>query len=362
MSSRVGVGIIGCGNISPAYLQSALAFPILSIQALADTDTAAARARGEQFSVPVASVEELLADPAIEIVLNLTTPQSHVEVGLRALAAGKHVYSEKPLGVDTAQARQLLESAEARERRVGCGPASFLAAIHQTCRRMIDRGAIGAPIGGTAFFMCPGHEHWHPSPAFYYLRGGGPMLDMGPYYITVLVNLLGPIARVAAMAIQPHATRTIGSSPLRGTVIAVEVPTHVAGTLHFHCGAIVSLTMSFDVPRHRHTPLEIYGTEGSLLVPDPDLFDGEIQHATSSGEWIVVHSEPEADDQSSRAIGLADMAQAIRARRPHLASGVLAFHVLEVIEAFHRSSDSGRFIEIESRPRQPAALPVNAQH
>jgi len=362
MSRRVGVGIIGCGNISPAYLQSAVAFPILKIRALADTDPVAARARGEQFSVPVASVEDLLADPAIEIVLNLTTPQAHVEVGLKAVMAGKHVYSEKPLGIDTVEARQLLECAEARKRRVGCAPASFLADVHQTCRRMIDQGAIGAPIGGTAFFMCPGHERWHPSPAFYYLRGGGPMLDMGPYYITVLVNLLGPVARVAAMAIQPHATRTIGNSPLRGTVIAVEVPTHVAGTLHFHCGAVVTLTMSFDVPKHRHTPLEIYGTEGSLLVPDPDLFDGEIQHATLGGEWIAVPNEHGADEQSSRAIGLADMAQAIRARRPHLASGALAFHVLEVIEAFIRSSDSGHFIGIESRPMRPEALPVNGQH
>jgi predicted dehydrogenase len=359
MSGRVGVGIIGCGNISPAYLQSAQAFPILSVEALADADPALARARAEQFGVPVASVEELLADPSIEIVLNLTTPQSHVDVGLRALAAGKHVYSEKPLGVDIAEARKLLASAEARERRVGCAPASFLAGIHQTCRRMIDEGAIGAPIGGTAFFMCAGHERWHPSPAFYYLRGGGPMLDMGPYYITVLINLLGPIARVAAMAIQPHATRTIGSAALRGTVIAVEVPTHVAGTLLFHCGAIVSLTMSFDVPKHRHTPLEIYGTEGSLLVPDPDLFHGEIQHASAGGEWGAVASERGPDDQNSRAIGLAEMAQAIRARRAHRASGALAFHVLEVIEAFQRSSDSGRFIEIASRPMRPAALPVN---
>ncbi len=226
---RVGIGIIGCGNISEAYLKAAAHFPILDIRGLADIRPEAAQARANQFGLEARSIDDLLADPSVEIVVNLTIPAAHVEVGLRAIAAGKHVHSEKPLGTTSVQARTLLEEARRRGLRVGCAPDTFLGGSHQTCRKLVDEGAIGRPVAGSAFFMCPGHERWHPSPAFYYAEGGGPMLDMGPYYITALVNLIGPVARVMGTATRARAERIITSEPLKGTPIKVDVATHVAG-------------------------------------------------------------------------------------------------------------------------------------
>jgi len=354
----LGVGIIGCGNISPAYLKAARRFPILEIVALADVNPAAAEARSREFGVPARSIEVVLADPAIEIVLNLTVPTAHVAVSLQAVAAGKHVHSEKPLGITIAEAGKLIAAAEAKGVRVGCAPDTFLGGPHQTARKLIDQGAIGRPIGGTAFFMCPGHERWHPNPGFYYLRGGGPMLDMGPYYITDLVNLLGPVARVAGMATRLRGERVIASEPLKGTRIPVEIATHVTGTLEFVDGAVITVAMSFDVPRHKHAPLEIYGEKASLLVPDPNYFWGSLELAAAGEAWRVVPTEHAYADFNYRIIGVADMAHAIRSNRPHRASGALAYHVLEVMEAFQHSSDSGAFVTIDSRPERPAMLPV----
>ncbi len=354
---RVGIGIIGCGTISPAYLKAARRFANLDLRALADLDPAAAAARGAEFGIPAVSIDALLADPSIEIVVNLTVPKAHVEVGHACLRAGKHVHSEKPLGIASTEARGLLAAAAERGLRVGCAPDTFLGGAHQTCRALVDEGAIGRPVGGSAFFLCPGHERWHPNPGFYYLEGGGPMLDMGPYYITDLVNLLGPVAEVSGMASRPRAERTVGTGPLQGRSIPVEVPTHVAGTLRFAAGAVVSLAMSFDVPKHRHGPIEIYGTEASLIVPDPNSFGGRIEMAPTGGDWREVETRHPFADDNYRSIGVADMAQAIRSGQPHRASGDLAFHVLEVMEAFGRSSDEGRTIAVASRPERPAPLP-----
>ena len=301
----------------------------------------------------------LLADPAIDIVVNLTIPKVHVEVGLAVVRAGKHVHSEKPLGITTAEARRLLEAARERGVRVGCAPDTFLGGAHQTCRALVDEGAIGRPVGGTAFFLCPGHERWHPNPDFYYLEGGGPMLDMGPYYITDLVNLLGPVARVAGMTSRLRDERIITSEPREGVRIPVETATHVAGTLQFRSGAIVSIAMSFDVAKHKHKPIELYGTEASLLVPDPNFFGGEIARAVPGEGWEEIETRHPYADGNYRSIGVADMAHAIRAGRPHRASGDLAFHVLEVMEAFGRSSQAGAFIDITSRPERPAPLPAD---
>ena len=355
---RVGIGVIGCGNISPAYLKAAKTFPILDIRALADANPEAAAKRGAEFGIPSVSVEALLADPAIDIVVNLTVPRVHVEVGLAAVRAGKHVHSEKPLGITTIDARRLIDAATERGVRVGCAPDTFLGGAHQTCRALVDEGAIGQPVGGTAFFLCPGHERWHPNPDFYYLEGGGPMLDMGPYYITDLVNLLGPVARVAGMTSRLRDTRTITSEPREGERIPVETATHVAGTLQFWSGAVVSIAMSFDVAKHKHRPIELYGTEASLLVPDPNFFGGEIERAVPGEDWEAVETRHPYADGNYRSIGVADMAHAIRAGRPHRASGALAFHVLEVMEAFGRSSEAGAFIDIASRPERPAPLPA----
>lgn len=357
MTTPVRVGVIGCGNISAAYLKAAQTFPILEIVALADARPEAAEARAAEFKLRAASVEALLADPAVEVVLNLTVPIAHVEVGLQAIAAGKHVYSEKPLGVTLAEGRRLADAAAAKGLRLGCAPDTFLGGAHQAARAMVDGGAIGRPVGGTAFFMCPGHERWHPNPGFYYLEGGGPMLDMGPYYVTDLVNLLGPVESVIAVATRPQAEREIFSEPLKGTRIPVKVATHMTGVLRFVDGAAVTIALSFDVARHKHVPLEIYGDKGSLIVPDPNGFGGAIEIATADEDWREVAGARPYADANYRSLGLADMAQAIRTGRPHRASGALALHALEVMEAFQTSSDAGRAIAIASRPERPAPMP-----
>lgn len=293
------------------------------------------------------------------IVVNLTIPKAHVEVGLQAVAVGKHVHSEKPLGISVAEARRLIDAARAKGVRVGCAPDTFLGGAHQTCRKLIDEGAIGRPIAGAAFFMCPGHERWHPNPAFYYLAGGGPILDMAPYYVTDLVHLLGPVRKVAALASRMRGERVVTSEPLKGTRIPVEVATHVAGTMEFVSGAVVTMVMSFDVPPHRHSPIEICGTDGSMVVPDPNWFDGQIELATASEDWHPAPIQHGHAEHNLRIMGVADMAHAVRSGRPHRASGDLAFHVLEVMEAFQRSSDSGTHIEIATRPERPAMMPVH---
>jgi predicted dehydrogenase len=353
---RVGVGVIGCGNISSAYLTAARKFRILEIIALSDANPAVAEARAAEFDLQARPVDRLLADPAVEIVLNLTVPKAHVEVGLKAIAAGKHVHSEKPLGVAVAEARKLIAAAAAKGLRVGCAPDTFLGGAHQAARKCIDEGLIGRPIGGTAFFMCPGHESWHPNPEFYYLAGGGPMLDMGPYYITDLVNLLGPVASVSGLATRIRSERSVESKPRAGTRIPVEVATHVTGTLLFASGAAVSMTMSFDVPKHKHVPIEIYGEAGSLIVPDPNHFGGRVEFAAAREEWREIPVQNGYADGNYRIIGVADLAHAIRANRPHRASGSLAFHVLEVMEAFQTSSDAGAAATIATRPERPAPL------
>jgi predicted dehydrogenase len=250
----------------------------------------------------------------------------------------------------------LIEAAADKGLRVGCAPDTFLGGAHQTARKCIDEGLIGRPIGGTAVFMCPGHESWHPNPEFYYLAGGGPMLDMGPYYITDLVNLLGPVASVSGLATRIRSERIVESKPRAGTRIPVEVATHVTGTLLFVSGAAVSMTMSFDVPKHKHVPIEIYGEAGSLIVPDPNHFGGRVEFAAAREEWREIPVQNGYADGNYRIIGVADLAHAIRANRPHRASGPLAFHVLEVMEAFQTSSDAGAAVTIATRPERPSPL------
>jgi predicted dehydrogenase len=354
----IGIGVIGCGNISTAYLTAAKNFPHMELRAVADMRSDAAQKRGAEFGVPGMRVDQMLKRDDIEIVINLTVPLAHTDVSMAVLRAGKHVYSEKPLGVNVAEARKMMDLAAEKALRVGCAPDTFLGGGHQTARRLIDEGAIGTPLGGSAFFMCPGHERWHPAPGFYYLRGGGPMLDMGPYYITDLVQLLGPVASVMGSTSRLRKERLVTSEPMKGTMIPVEVDTHVAGTLEFESGALVSIAMSFDVPKHKHTPIEIYGSTGSILVPDPNRFGGEVSVAKTGGEWESVPLSHGYADGNYRSIGVADMAAAILSGREHRANGALAFHVLEVMEAFQTSSDEGRRVKIESRVERPAMLPA----
>src|SRR5947208_8868060 len=247
---KVGIGIIGCGVISTAYLKAAQRFPVLDIKAVADMRSEAAEARGAEFGVPGMRVDQMLKRDDVEIVVNLTVPLAHTDVSLAVLNAGKNVHSEKPLGVTIAEARKVMDLAAQRNLRVGCAPDTFLGGGHQTARKLIDDGAIGTPVAGTAIFACPGHERWHPAPGFYYLRGGGPMLDMGPYYITDLVQLLGPVASVMGSTARPRAQRLVTSEPMNGTLIPVEVDTHVSGILEFALGAVVCIRMRFDLSRH----------------------------------------------------------------------------------------------------------------
>jgi hypothetical protein len=354
---RVGIGIIGCGNISTAYLKAAQRFPVLDIKAVADMRSEAAEKRGAEFNIPAMRVDQLLKRDDVEIVINLTVPLAHTDVSLAVLNAGKHVHSEKPLGINVAEARKVMELAATKNLRVGCAPDTFLGGGHQTARKLIDDGVIGTPVAGSAFFMCPGHERWHPAPGFYYLRGGGPMLDMGPYYITNLVQLLGPVASVMGSTARPKSERLVTSKPMNGALIPVEVPTHVAGTLEFESGAVVTIAMSFDVPKHRHTPIEIYGDKGSIQVPDPNRFGGEVQVAKMGGEWETMPLTHGHVEGEFRSIGVADMATAILTNRPHRASGALALHVLEVMEAFQTSADEGRRVKIGSRVERPAMMP-----
>ncbi|MGB3028363.1 Gfo/Idh/MocA family protein [Paradevosia shaoguanensis] len=352
----MGVGIIGCGNISGAYIKASRSFPVLDIRAVADLRPEVAAARAAEHGLVAKPIGALLSDPSIDLVINLTIPRAHVEVGLRALAAGKHVYSEKPLGIAFAEGKRLIDAAAAAGLRVGSAPDTFLGGAHQTARQLIDKGAIGQPIGGTAFFMCPGHESWHPDPAFYYDVGGGPMLDMGPYYITDLVNLLGPVAQVSGMTSMARRERTITSAPRKGQVMPVHVPTHVSGSLRFANGAIVQIAMSFDVAGHNHLPLEIYGTEASLIVPDPNNFGGEVKLKRPGSEWEDETVALPYADGNYRSLGVADMAHGILADRPHRASGALALHVLEVMEAFDKSSRTGQVVEMTTTVERPAPI------
>jgi predicted dehydrogenase len=354
------VGIIGCGNISGIYLKNGTqTFEILEIAACADLMMERAEAQAEAYGVARAcTVEELLDDPEIEIVINLTTPQAHFPVAMQAIEAGKSVHNEKPLTLTREQGQQLLEAAEKQGVRVGCAPDTFMGGGLQTCRKLIDDGWIGEPVAATAFMAGHGHESWHPSPVFYYEVGGGPMFDMGPYYLTALVNLMGPVQRVSGEARITFPQRTITSQPLYGTVIDVETPTHIASTLQFASGAVGTIITSFDVWSHNLPRIEIYGTQGSLSVPDPNGFGGPVRVRRAGDDaW---HDVPLTHGyaENSRGIGVADMAYALRSGRGHRANGALAYHVLDIMQATLDTAEQGRHIELASTCERPAALPL----
>jgi predicted dehydrogenase len=355
--SPLNVGVIGCGSISGIYFQNMTRLPALNVVACADLIPERSQAVRAQYpSVKAMSTEELLSDPSIDIVVNLTQPGYHFEVMKAGLQAGKHVYGEKPLSACSEDAAELLSMAIGAGLRVGNAPDTFLGAGIQTCRQLIDEGVIGKPIAATAFMTNHGHEDWHPDPAFYYKPGAGPMLDMGPYYLAALVNLMGPATSVSGSAAMTFPERTITSEPLSGTKIEVEVPTHVAGTVNFASGAVATVVTTFDVWAANLPHVEIYGTEGSLSVPDPNTFGGPIRVWTQkSGEWTDVPiTKPFSENL--RGLGVADMADAIINDRPHSASGELGAHVLEIMHAFGRSSDSGRRIDLATTCERPPML------
>ena len=354
---KVSVGVIGCGKISSIYLQAPQTFKILDIVACSDQVQERAESQAAAFGIPrVLSVAELLADPEIEVVLNLTIPQAHAELAMAALQAGKSVYGEKPLALDRTQGQALLQLAQERGLHVGSAPDTFLGGGIQTCVDLINAGAIGTPIAATAFCMGHGPEGWHPDPNFFYQPGAGPLFDMGPYYLTALIALMGPVQRVSSSTRITFPERLISSQPHAGEVIQVNTPTHIAGTLEFANGAIATLITSFDIWHHHMPNIEIYGTEGSLRVPDPNTFGGPVLlRRMNEAEW---HEMPltHGYTDNSRGIGLADMAYSIRTGTPHRASETLAFHVLDIMQALHESAQEGQHITLGSTCSRPAAL------
>jgi len=361
---KLGVGIIGCGNISAAYLRLAPLFADIEIGGVADLNPEAAAARGAEFGVAVHDVAGLLAAADIDIVVNLTVPDAHYPLTRRILQAGKHAYSEKPLVLTLQEGEALRALAAEKGLRVGAAPDTFLGGAHQQARSLIDAGKIGKVVAGTAHVMSHGMEHWHPNPDFFFQPGGGPVLDIGPYYVTNLVQLIGPARRVAALASAATPTRLITSEPRRGEIIPVETPTNIHALIEFANGATITLSASWDVWAHRHAAMELYGTEGSLFLPDPNFFGGSIEIAGQDGEIGAVspwdHPLGIANQDGGRAnyrtAGLAEMAQAIKAGRAHRCNLDLAIHAVDVMTSILKSGETGAFVDLNTTCARPAAL------
>jgi len=352
------IGIIGCGNIFNAYINGCAMFRAINVVACADINMEAAKAKATEFNLKAMTVEEMLADPSIGMVINLTIPKVHAEVSLRILKAGKHAYSEKPLAVDVSEGRKVMDYARKKDLRVGCAPDTFLGAGLQTCRKLIDDGWIGRPLSGTAFMLGTGPEVWHPNPAFFYQRGGGPMLDLGPYYVTALVHLLGPVKAVSAMTGKAYEKRVATCKEKFGEKLPVEVATHNSGNLLFESGVVITMVVSFDVQRHYHSPIEIYGTEGSIGVPDPNTFGGPVSiFRPGNPDWREIPFT-HGYSENARGIGVADITHALRSGRPHRCNGNLALHALEVMQAFEESGATKSWVEIKNRCAQPQPFPM----
>ncbi len=353
------VGIVGCGNICGIYFKNIERFRNLETKACADIIMESAAAKAEEFHCAAVSVDELLADPEIEIVLNLTIPAAHFSVAMRALEAGKHVYSEKPFALTLEEAQQLLATAQKKGLRIGCAPDTFLGGAHQTCRKLIEDGWIGEPVSVDGFILSHGPERWHANPEFFYKKGAGPLMDMGPYYITAMINMLGPVKTVAAMSRISFPQRRIESKPKFGTMIDVEIPTHVSGVMEFASGAIGTLITSFDTWANQLPRIEVHGTRGSLAVPDPNQF-GPVVKINIPGRTDGWKEVPFCYGflENSRGVGLSDMANAIQSGRPHRASGQLATHALDVMLSLLEAGEVKRHVDLSTTVEKPAILPM----
>lgn len=356
--TKTKIGFIGCGNISDVYIRVAQSFDALEVVACADRHLERATALATKFGVPRACLPEaLLMDDEIEIVVNLTPPAAHAELAVAALEAGKSVYNEKPLAIGRDEAQLLLELAERKGLHVGCAPDTFLGAGLQTCRKLIDDGAIGEPVGASAFMLSRGPESWHPNPDFFYQPGAGPLFDVGPYYLTALVALLGPVRRVTGSTRISFPERTIGSGPKQGQKVTVRTPTHITGLLDFASGVVGTITTSFDIWKSSLPYIEIYGSEGTISTADPNTFGGPVRlWQAKTQAWEDVPLIP-GFSENTRSLGVADMARAIQTGRPQRASGRLAYHVLDLMHAIHESSATGRHSDISSTCERPAPLP-----
>jgi len=367
MSKTLGIGVIGCGNISAAYMRLAPMFAGIEMRACADLVPAAAQSRADEFGLRAETIDDLLAADDIDIVVNLTIPNAHFEVSKQVLSAGKHVYSEKPFVLSVDEGEDLRALAARTGLRVGSAPDTFLGGAHQLARHLIDTGAVGKITSGTCFVQSPGMEMWHPNPDFFFQPGGGPILDLGPYYISSLVQLLGPVQRVTAMSSMGSATRTITSQPRHGETIKVETPTTIHAIMQFRSGAQVTYCASWDVWEHGHANMELYGQDGTLHIPDPNFFGGEVRMTRKAAfvngapEWP--HPFSVANDGARanyRASGLTDMAHAITGNRPHRCSLEFSLHVVDVMTAILRAGDEGRVVDLTTTCDRPEAMPPDA--
>ncbi|MEL7151436.1 MAG: Gfo/Idh/MocA family oxidoreductase [Pseudomonadota bacterium] len=365
--TALGVGIIGCGNISTTYLRLAPLFKTFRVRAVADLNIDAARTRAEEHGVEARSVDDLLVSDDIDIVVNLTVPTAHFDVTRTILEAGKHVYSEKPFVLSTEEGAQLRALAQTQGLRIGSAPDTFLGGAHQIARHLIDDGKAGQITSGTAHIMSRGMEHWHPNPDFFFKPGGGPMLDMGPYYLTNLIQLLGPVARVAALTSAAFEERMITSPERAGQAIMVETPTSIHALLEFHSGASVTLSTSWDVQAHRHGHMELYGTQGSLFLPDPNFFGDPVEWHVPGGKVMILDGEthplgrPNQDGRANyRGAGLADMAAALIDGREHRCALDLSLHVVDVMTSILRSGEERAFVKMSTTCTRPA--PLNSSH
>lgn len=367
MSETLGIGIIGCGNISTTYFDLAPLFGGMEVRSCADLDMQAASARADTYGIAARSVDDLLADETVDVVINLTIPEAHVSVSMTALEAGKHVYSEKPLALSLDDGLALKALADAKGLSVGSAPDTFLGGAHQWARRLIDEGRLGTITAGTAHVMSHGMEHWHPNPDFFFKPGAGPVLDIGPYYIANLIHLIGPVRRVAALANSAEPVRIIGSEPRRGEEIVVETPTNIQALLEFENGATITLGASWDVWAHRHRNMELYGTDGSLFVPDPNFFGGTVELAGRDGRLAVstpfdhpfgVPNQDHGDKALAnyRSAGLADMVQAILKGRDARCSLDRALHAVDVMTGILKSAETGAFVAMRTGCTRPDPL------
>jgi predicted dehydrogenase len=351
--SGVRVGLVGCGKISQAYLSAG--YPNVTYVACADIEEARAKATAEAYDLEPLPVGELLSAPDVDVVCNLTVPRAHAEVSSAALRNGKHVYLEKPLGLDREEGATLLQIADEGGLAIGCAPDTFLGAGLQTCRRLIDEGRIGEPLVAMANMVSHGPEHWHPDPAFYYQRGAGPLFDMGPYYLTALVTLLGPISRVAGLSRGTGAARRVRSGPRAGEVLPVEIDTHVTGLLEFTSGAEATLVTSFDVWGSALPRLEIHGTEASLSLPDPNTFGGPVRlFPAGAKEWEEIPTD--GFDLQRRGIGLSNLADSLAGDGFNRASGRLAYHVLDAMVSVLEAGQKGKYMQLSSTVERPPAI------
>jgi predicted dehydrogenase len=367
MTQELRVGVIGCGNISTAYFSLAPLFRGLKITACADMNMASAQAQAEKFGLKAMSVEDLLAAKDIDAIVNLTIPAAHFPITKAILESGKHAYSEKPLVLTIEQGLELKRIADAKGLKAGCAPDTFLGGAHQQARKVIDDGLVGKITSGTAHVMNFGMEHWHPNPDFFYQPGGGPILDLGPYYVANLIHLIGPIKRVGALTATPQYERMISNGLRTGETVPVNTPTTAHALLEFHSGAVVTLSSSWDVFAHRHANMELYGSEGSLYVPDPNFFGGELLATKRDGAasalpaWdhplgIPNQDHPQGKMANYRTAGLADMAIGINEGRDYRCSLERTLHGVDVMTSILKSGETGQFITLQTSCTQPAYL------